>query len=254
MRRFLIVFAILFPLPALTQADDVLPLAHGRFSITFPLPATAAPIAQGATVKFMVGTDTSAPRELRAKGVVLGSLDDVVFVEASKEQAGYLARLRETNTIKLQTIAEPDPDLIADRWRAAEAEQPVTIAPQARQLVVPVAVSGQTVERWSVGDLLIFPDAGIETFWDWQTRATASKRADVTALFVSAEPLDDGQFNLTVIVDPEQANTLLQTSLRSELTVRDETATPVEAAKRHRCYIRHRRGSETARIEIPCTD
>lgn len=202
----------------------------------------------------MASTETSAPRELPFQGFVLGSLDSVVFVEVSQEQAAYLAMLRETESIRLQTLSRPDPALVADRRQAAEAAQPVTIAPRSRQLEVPVAVSAATVESWSIGDILVFPDAGVQHLLDWKLRETISKPADVSALFVAADRLNDGQFNVTVVIDPAQAFPLLQTSMKGGLTVRDEVATPVETTERQRCYIRHRRGSETSRIEIPCTN
>lgn len=254
MRFFLFVFASLFSSAVFAQSGSVLPLAQGQYSVAFAQSKNAAPLAQGATVKFLVSKENAAPRELRFDGFVLGSHDSIVFVELTQEEAAYLAYLRVSQTIKLKVVAAPDPLMIADRQQAAAAEQAVTIAPRSRQITVPVAVSASTVESWTLGDRLVFPGAGAEVFWDWKLKKRQTRPADASGLFVSAEPLDDSKFEVTLVVDPESAMPLLQAAMQGRLSVLEEVANPVATVERHRCYIRHRRGNEVIRIEIPCVD
>ncbi len=240
-----LLFVLVLAAGPMAQADALLPVAKGRYTASFVQNSTQAPLPQGAWVEFVGSTDKGVPRKLRIQGYVLGRRNNVVFIEVTETAAAQLAHARPRGEVRLQLIEDPDPDVIAERRRAAELGQSVTIAPRMRTITLPV--QAKSADKWAPGERLVFPDMRHPGFFG------GAYHRDVTALFRSVEETGPERFAVTLIVDPGTALFLLRAAEKGELPEpRGETEPDVQIENARRCYITHRRELSVQRIEIPC--
>jgi hypothetical protein len=256
MRLFKAIFLSLLCLSNSAFADDILPVTHGKMSFPFQQSNTTPPIPQGATVEFHAFDGTRAPRDFRFDGFVLGTLNQVIFIELHPSEAAVLARYHATHNIRILKTMDLDPDLVADRKAAASNAQPINVASSMRKLTVTANVAASLVATWQPGDMLIFPDAGPTRRFNWGKKLwteTAYTR-NVLASFVAAEKISATQFKLTLFVDQTDALPLLGASAQNRLNVLDKTAEPPKARDKNRCYVRQRTRDGLRKVQIPCVN
>lgn len=251
-RRYLTI-AIFLLLGTPAAAQDLLPVAQGHQSAAFVMDGRTARLSQGARVEFILADGNGVPRKVPyVTGFVLGMFDDVVFIELSDRSAAVLAKHRAQGDVSYQKIRDPEAEEVAVRRKFRDSGHAVLLAPQMRRLTVRMAVDGDTVGAWSPGDRLTFFGAREftrRTMIDGEWKPQTAYR-DVGAMFRSATPTADGQFDVTIVADPYVVEHLLRAELKGRLTV-DRDAGPAGTTG-NRCYIAHRRGTERIEVEIPC--
>lgn len=247
--------AIIAILGTPVAAQDLLPVAQGHQSAAFVMDGRTAPLSQGARVEFTYRDENGVPRKLPSvSGFVLGTFDDVLFIELPEGSAATLARYRAQGEVSYQKMRDPEAEEVAVRREYRDSGHAVLLAPQMRRLTLTMDVDGETVSAWSPGETLTFFGAR-ETTRSINVngeRKTETVYRDISAMFRSATPMEDGRFEVTVVADPYTVDHLLRAELEKRLTV-DKTASPgAQAAKERRCYITHRRGGERIEVAIPC--
>lgn len=242
-------------LPDTARAEQILPVAAGRFSTTVILDDTTAPPPTGSWVEFIGEDDKGVPRMIGVVGFVLGLLDDAVFIELSESDAVRLARAAVAKPVRLQKFADPDPDTVAERLMHRENAQMVTLAPRMRTVRVSVRVEERHVTGWSPGEVLTFPELG-EVRWRPSVTGWGARSLDIEAMFVAAKQTGPNRFDVTLVAEPRDAFSLLKAAAQDRLSVDPqgevEPEAEAESEAEEQCYIRHRRGTETQRIVIPC--
>ena len=238
-------------LPGLLRAEAILPVAEGRFSVAVVLDATTARPATGAWVEFIGKGETGIPERIGAVGFVLGTRNDVVFVELTELEAERVALARSSGAMRFQQIAAPDPEAVSERQRFRDIGQAVTLAPRLRTITVTVKSADDELTSREPGEVVIFPDLSEVTNRPSVTGNRAWTR-NIEAMFVSATKIGSSLFDVTVVAEPRDAFTLLQTAARTELMITAPQGNRVRPVPEPKCFIRHRRGENVVSIEIPC--
>lgn len=238
-------------LPGSASAQDILPVAQGRFSITVALDRNTARPPTGSWIEFIGKDAKSVPRRIGVVGFVLGTRDDVVFIELSVEDATRLEQVEAAQPVRIQQFAAPDPEAVAERQKHADSAQPVTLAPRMRTVTVSIGVDEEHVKRWTPGEVLTFPDLGEIRFRPSIT-GLGTRGYDVEAMFVAARQTGPDRFDVTLIAEPRDAFTLLKAAAENRLAVDPRGEAEPETEAEQRCFIKHRRGIEIVNIQIPC--
>ncbi len=234
--------------------EEILPPAFGSHSIAFHVPDTVAPFPTGATVEFFSVDDESVPRRLNIYGFVLGTRNSVAFVELSERAAVRIIEAKQSHTVKVTKIADPEPGLVADRRALAAEAVPVQVAPHMRTLTLRVDLPAEEVATWQRGDRLVLSGEGTTT----EGRVVVGQyytRGDIAGRFSSAIVLGDGRVEVELVADPVDAHEILAAEVKGPVQIVNAGRTQTtEVREPQRCYIRHRRGETISTIEIPCAD
>lgn len=242
-----VVFALCSPV----QAQELLPVALEHKSVAFSVDANQPPLPVGAEVEFIVERTNKTPSKLPfVKGFVLGESGGFYFIEIQNGYAARVANLVHQGRIKYRKVKEPSPDDVAARRALSDDSTPFQLAPRMREVTVTLSVKNEDPFDWVRGAMLTFPEAARRNYWNGDIYF-----ADIIAMFQSAEEAKNGEFELSVIVQPNDAFHLLQAESESRLEVASqEVARRTVVPSEKRCFITHRRGAERQRIEIPCTN
>ena len=238
-------------LPSLASAEDILPVAQGRYSTTVVLDKSTAPPPTGSWIEFIGEDDKGIPRRIGVVGFVLGISDNAVFIELSESGAARLAHAEEVKRVRFQKFADTDPEAVAERQRHRDDAQPVTLAPRIRTVTVSVDVEEQHVQDWTPGEVLTFPELG-EIRWRPSVTGWRARGLDIEAMFVSAKHNGADRYDVTLVAEPRDAFSLLKAAAQNRLSVDPKGEVEPEAEAERRCYIKHRRGTEAEQIAIPC--
>lgn len=234
--------------------EAILPPAFGSHSFAFHVPDTVAPFSTGARVEFFSVDDQSVPRRLNIYGFVLGTRDSVAFVELSERDAVRIIQTKQSHTVKVTKIADPDPGFVADRRALAAETVAVQVAPHMRTLTFQADLPAEEVATWQRGDILVLTGEGTTT----EGRVVVGqyyKRGDITGRFSSAVVSDDGRVEIELVADPVDAHEILAAEVKGPVQIVNKgRAQKPEVRERQRCYIRHRRAETISTIEIPCAD
>ena len=251
--RPLLFFLLCISGPAM--ADDILPVAKGRFTVMFVKESHTAPLKAGAWVDFIGTAMKDVPTRLRLEeAFVLGTRGDVVFVEVTEKAAVVLAHRRVSQKVRLRKTRDPDLELVAARREASDMKQAVTLAPSLSTVSVTVPVEESRIEAWKRGIGLTFTDAREVKRISYRDERTRSRFYDIGVQFVSAKRLGTDRYELTVIADPADALALLRAEANGRLATIVAGGEPkLKPVEETRCYVTTRHGSKLMRIEIPCT-
>ena len=250
--KVVIVLALCGP----AQAEELLPVALGHKSIAFTLDGRQPPLPQGARVTFTVEDENGVPRDLRrTTGFVLGTKDDIVFVELTDENSIKIARHRALGDVKLKKANDPAAEEVAVRKGYRDSGNMILLAPQMRRMTVTMSVTPATVSEWTPGETLKFLGARegarqVKINDEWKTETVYR---DVSAMFRFADKRDDGLYDVTIVAGPHDVDHILKAELEDRLKV-EESNEPILGVSEQRCFITHRHGNERNRVEIPCTN
>lgn len=222
------------------EAQELLPLARDRAMATLVQPRTSAPFATGARVEIMAPDRKGIPRRLTNDAVVLGSLDGVVFLEVDPRHAAYLARIRESQAIKLQKTFDPDPELLAQRQEAGA--NPFVVAPHMHSFTVSVVSTAETIANLKTGAKV---SLSRHTAADGNLAPISGSFA-----FLGASETQDGLFDVTLAAQGHTAFAAMEAGANGTLSMSVEGAPFV--LKKRQCSIRQMHGGQTRRIAIPC--
>ena len=260
MKHVLIRILLLIALCSPGHAQDFLPVAINQKSVPFLVDRQLPPLLQGAQVSFTVLDKNGVPRPLHGTyGLVLGSSDGIVFIELSNASAIEVARYQLEGRIKLQKLHDPDPEVVAVRKGYSDSSNTILLAPRMRRLTVTLFAAPETVESWTPGETLTFFGAKEVTRRNWNNRelnapTTYQAFVDIKAMFRFAEETADGRYEVTVVADPYDVNSLLKAELEGRSKVNESDETLLRNVSKERCEVVNRRGVEWVRIEIPCGD
>ncbi len=214
-----------------------------------------APLPIGARVEFTFKDENGIPKKLPlARGLVLGTQDNVVFFELSNRNAAALAIRRSRSDVTYRKIKDPVPEEVPVRLEYRDSGNAIRLAPQMRRLTVTMKLDPNIVSTWSPGETLTFFDA---REWTTHTKVNGTWKPqtvyrDVEAMFRSATETADGQFEVTLVADPYDAKHLLRAELEDRLTVDPETAPSAKQTTGNRCFVVQRIGNERTELPIPC--
>ncbi|MDJ0639532.1 MAG: hypothetical protein QNJ20_11900 [Paracoccaceae bacterium] len=248
-------FALFVLLCAPAHARDLLPVALGHQSAAFVVDGKKAPLPIGARVEFTYKDENGMPKRLPfASSLVLGTQDNVVFFELSNRNAAALAIRRSRSEVSYRKIKDPVPEEVAVRLEYRDNGNAIRLAPQMRRLTVTMTLDPEIVSTWSPGETLTFFDARerttrVKVNGTWKPRTTYR---NVKAMFRSATETADGQFEVTLVADPHDANHLLRAELEDRLTVDPETAPSAKQLDEKRCFVVQRVGNARTELPIPC--
>ncbi|MEO0945483.1 MAG: hypothetical protein AAFY06_11665 [Pseudomonadota bacterium] len=247
-------FALCGPVQA-EERYELLPVALGHKSIAFKIDRQKqARLPAGARVEFTAEDENGIPRKIkRLEGFVLGTRNNVIFIELDDRAAVKLAAHRANGQVKYFKVDDPVAEKISDRRAYQESGTEFAVAPRMRRLTVKLSVDLETTRKWRLGDELTFfgvydrPEHR-RSFGRWVTGTNAS------VIFQFVQTLRDGTHELTVIADPSDARAVLSASLKGQLTITPSKEKGVDRSEERRCFVTRRVGVERIREEIPCTN
>ena len=222
-------------------AQDLLPLAQDRAMATLVQTPTDAPIPAGATVEVIGQNDKGIPKPLRITGVVLGTIDSVVFLEVRPQYAAYLAHARQTQTLKLRKTADPDASTVAQRIPVEN--HPFVVAPFMRSFTVPATAAPDLIAQLKPGT----PVALSRT----PEGDTKSVQLHTVFTFLAASEAENGLFDITLAAHESPAINAMAAAQNGSLSLTREVE--LSDTRRRNCYITQRHSSQIRRIAIPCS-
>lgn len=240
-----------------SHARDVLNVAGDHQSAAFVLTGTVVPLPMGTKVEFISKPEGGVPKKIPfVSGFILGKLNNVLFIELTHKEAAQVALHRARGDVTFQKLSDPVAEEVRVRREYRDSGTAILLAPRMRRLTVKMQLDSETVSTWSPGETLTFYGAQ-ETIR--HTRADGKRMQetvyrDVDAMLRYATETEDGQYEVTVVADPRNAQHILRAELENRLTVNEASKPLGQGARDSRCYIMHRRGVERIDVEIPCTN
>lgn len=238
-----------------SYANELLPVPLGHQSAAFVLDDKIARPELGARADFIYKDDKGIPKKVPfVTGFVLGTRGEVVFFELDEREAVQLAKYRARYQVSYRKVSDPVPEELKSRREYRDSGLAVKLAPQMRRLTVTMDIDTETVSTWTPGEMITFfgaieytrhdkVDGAWKPFVDYR---------DAVVMFRSAAATDSGQYEVTVVAGPREAQHIIRAEVQSRLTVNPKMAPNHQDRSESRCYVVRRAGAERIRVEIPC--
>ncbi len=237
-----------------SYAKDLLDVALDRKSVAFVVDKTRPLIPMGATVEFMF-RDGGVPKKIPyTNGFVLGTQNNVTFIELSNRGAAEIARYRAKGDVHYQKTSDPDPETVSLRREGADRGAAIRLAPRMRRLTIRMDLDNELVSSWSPGELIAFsvPRGGLRHVMANRDPTPDMGYRDVDVMLHSATETENGQFDLMVVAHSYDADLIIRAELQDRLKIGGQAGPLLEGVIEPRCSITQRNGSERIEVRIPC--